>query len=482
MGKDNQRVICKNVEQGVLLLDRYNDSAEMLKNSFRMAGFAGPVIVIQSDGFLPDDVISLYRWFCSSDDNELLPGAVSRTRNLVESEIQAYRVSHAGYNSGKARFFNQIEVPDYWEISSNASAGQIHDLQHLRGRIFYSSRLGKRLVSDVDWLNEEEIVRCTDHYDCQGQLYARTVFNKKGERFLCSWFDEYGRERVTHNFVTDDIIVNRNQTVQFFENVTQMAVAMLKEIGANGSRIYYNSLSTPMFVTENLERPQNGNVLFWQEEPRMEIPGNMKMIFSGKTNTSMVCVQNRSSYHNLDNLGAPELMLRPLGFIYDFQRENEGRTDALICTNSDQIEGLAQLVERFGNIHFHIAAVTEMSSKLLAFGRYENVFLYPTVKANVVDELFQKCDIYLDINHGGEILSAGKRAFLNNQCIMALKNTVHNSCYVTSDHIYKDVKELAEHIAQIIKNPGAIKEAVEHQREAAMSETVETYRKIFTSK
>ena len=50
----------------VLLLDNYGEESDMLRQSFRNAGFTGPVIVIEDNGFLPEDVISVYQYFCGS--------------------------------------------------------------------------------------------------------------------------------------------------------------------------------------------------------------------------------------------------------------------------------------------------------------------------------------------------------------------------------------------------------------------------------
>ena len=41
-----------------------------------------------------------------------------------------------------------------------------------------------------------------------------------------------------------------------------------------------------------------------------------------------------------------------------------------------------------------------MSSKLLSLSQYENVKLYPIIKEQTVQTLYQQCDIYLDINEG----------------------------------------------------------------------------------
>lgn len=466
-------------EHGVLLLDHYDELASLLKDSFRGAGFSGPVIVVHDDGFLPKDVISLFRWFCRDREEVPLPGSVRTRRGYDPFRRRRYRLTHAGWEPGKARYFNQIEVPDYWEISGNSGSGEVHDLHHLRGRIFYSGPSGHRLVSEVDWLNEKGIVRCTDHYERGGFLYSRTVFNRAGKRFCRSWFDELGRERIVENYVTGDITVNRSGKVQFFKSTTDLAVALIKEIGADGSRIFYNSLSVPLFVTERLKKPENGNVLFWQEKPREDIPGNMQMILEGNSKTEMICVQNRESREKLTALGADPSRLRPFGFLYPYRRENACSRNVLICTNSDQIEQLQEVAEALPDAVFHIAAVTEMSSRLLAFGKYPNVRLYPTASEAMLDELFQKCDYYLDINHGGEIVSSVWRAFQQNQLILGFRKTLHRPRYAAGEHVFIGAEELCRLLKRLMADPQMLQEHLRLQKQAAMEESPEAYQKLF---
>ena len=88
-----------------------------------------------------------------------------------------------------------------------------------------------------------------------------------------------------------------------------------------------------------------------------------------------------------------------LGYHYQFKRDNFLRRDALILTNSDQIEQVEAIVEALPDVTFRIAAVTEMSSKLLDMLRYPNVVLYQNASPQKIQELYQLSDIYLDINH-----------------------------------------------------------------------------------
>ncbi len=491
------------MSQGVLLLERYDENGAMLKGSFRRSGFQGPVVVIEDSGFLPPDVLSVFRWFCRDSEDTPLPGVPADTpfaraedgradgsgasggrhdgsQEKKENAEKEYSITHAGWKMGKPRYFNQIELPDYWEISANGTSGEIHNMEHLRGRIFFSLPTTHRLVSEVDWLDERGTVRCTDHYDNRGLLYGRTTFNRLGQRYNRSWFDEKGRERVVENAVTGDITVNRNGKVWFFRSRRDLAVAMLREIGADGQRIYYNTLSVPMFVSDRLVESDRGNVLFWQEQPRDDIPGNMQLILDGSTHTQEIKVQNRQSWKDLIAAGADPNVVKPLGYVYDFARENAGGTEALICTNSDNIEQLQQVVEGLPGIQFHIAAITEMSSKLLSFGKYDNVRLYPNVRESMVEELFGKCDYYFDINHANEILDAVKQAFLHDQLIMGFPQTLHNPRYISDEQICPDAEALCAQVRSFSADASLLHAAVLLQRRTAMAEEKDAYRAIFS--
>lgn len=435
----------------VLLLDNYGEESEMLHQSFRRAGFTGPVVVIGDDGFFPEDVIPVYQYFCG---------------NFKES----------GRGTGKARYFNQINVPDYWEISGNNSDGKVHDLHRERGRIFYAEPRHKRLVRVVDWLDENGTVRSSDHYNRYGFLYARTFFSKDGKRFCRAYFDAEGRETLLENFVTHDIILNRDGKVYLFKGIVDLILKVLEEIGAMGSRIFYNSLSTPLFLSERMPGDRREDILFWQEGTREDIPGNMLMILEGNSKrTKNIYVQKRGSYDKLVALGASKEILRPLGFAYAYSRQNTFKNEALICTNSDRIEKCEELIRALPQMRFHIASITEMSSKLMGLSQYENVALYPGVKAKKAEELFDSCDYYLDINHEGEILSAVKRAFLHNQLILGFRQTLHNRMFIAPEHVFDGHEAMTSFLNQVMGHEEAVNRQIDLQQKAAMSERTAVY-------
>ena len=108
----------------------------------------------------------------------------------------------------------------------------------------------------------------------------------------------------------------------------------------------------------------------------------------------------------------------------------------MICTNTENVEKLKELVEALPQMKFHVAAITEMSAKLLAHEKYENVVMYPNIKMKTLERLFIECDYYLDINHEGEIANALRQAFINNLLILAFNETAHGLSYTPEENLF----------------------------------------------
>lgn len=435
------------VDKNVLLLDGFDEDSQMLAESMRASGFDGCILTLSDTGFLPEGIESIYTVFCGKKEG------------------------------GKPRYFNQIDVPDYWEIKSSNTVGQIFDRNHERGKIFYTKPTHKRLVHIVDWYDEEHIVRCSDHYNRYGFMYARTVFNHKGQLVSRSYFDAEGKEKVSENYVTHTILVNEGKKLHIFKGKVDFIKYVFDAMGIEPNRIFYNSLSTPFFVSEALPDQGKGDVLFWQEDVRPDIPGNMQIILNGQsTRTKTIYVQKKASYEKLIELGASSEVVKPLGFVYSFKKENQHSNRLLICTNSDQIEKLPEMVMALPNMEFHICALTEMSSKLNAFESYANVHLYPGAKESEIEALFMRCDYYLDINYQDEIVDATKQAFLHNCLILGFNETIHNRKYVL-DEMIVDAKNYSLLVEKIM-DASHLDLYIKKQKALAMAQNVVDYKNI----
>lgn len=439
----------------ILLFDYFNIGSQDLLASFQNADYNIKAFVINDDGFLPDSVENIFEHYLGEfSDTEKSPA--------------------------KPLYFNQISVPRLWQISGNNTSGSIHDKAKERARIFYAEPKNKRLVKVVDWLDEDGNVKCSDHYNKFGACYARTIFNKKSQKVSKSYFNSKGQEIIVENFVTSDIVLNLDNQVRIFKGRTEFVQYFFLSQGLENKRIFFNSLSVPFFVSNALPCVDGAreDILFWQERIRDEIPGNMRMIFDGKANRCRrIVVQNHPSYERLLQLNAPEKFLEELGYIYSFKKKNLGRPAALICTNTENVEKLKELLEALPQVKFHVAALTEMSGKLLSHEKYENVIMYPNIKMSTLDNLFWECDFYLDINHEGEIVSATRKAFIHNQLILAFKETSHGPSYTAIENLFvsKDYKKLINRIKSLLADKDKLKTAVCSQQSYALTAKPEDY-------
>ena len=201
----------------ILLFDTYSVDSRNLHVSFQRAGYDLPAVVIDDDGFLPEGVMSVYGFFLGNFKGEKgVPG--------------------------KPRYFNQITVPDYWEISGNNSSGKVHDLYRERGRIFYAEPKHKRLVKVVDWYDERGTVRSSDHYNRYGALFARTAFNAKGQRVNKSYFSAAGREILVEVTYSKE----ESGTIRYLERISQKKVpCFLGKVSLRNGRIRMYPVDLP---------------------------------------------------------------------------------------------------------------------------------------------------------------------------------------------------------------------------------------------
>ena len=441
----------------VLLLDDYSTAARMLHTSFKEAGIDVTPVVIGDDGFLPEDVISVFGYFLG---------------NFATSE----------QSEGKPRYFNQLEIPCLWEISGNNTKAKVTDKGLLKAEIFYNPPYENRQMKTVDWYGRGGKVRLSEHYNKYGVLWSSTVFDANGKKVNRAYFTTDNREAIMENFVTGDIVFNDGGMIRVFKNRTEFVKFFLEDTSLSAGRIFFNSLSVPFFVSQNLAKEGKDDILFWQEDERDDVPGNMKIILDGAANRCQrIVVQKKAAYDALIKNGADANKLTLLGNIYGFKRENAGRKQALICTNSDNIEALWEIVSKMPDMNFNIAAHTEMSSKLLSVGEFDNVKLYPGVKREKLNGLFEKCDFYLDINHGNEIADALRRAFLNNMIIFAFENTAHGRYYTAPENIFKkeETDRLCNEIKAVCENGDMLKKKLEEQHRAALAEGKGGYLQAF---
>ncbi len=435
----------------IILADQINMYSSRLIESLKCSGIDCPAISTMYDGFLPEGVESPYSYY-----------------------VRDYK------SEGKPLYFGRLELPSYQEIKAESGYAVVYEKNTVRSKVYYSEPKEKRYIKIIDQLDEAGKVRWSDHYNRFGRCFARTVLGPDEKRLFKFFFDQEGNEKIEENFVTGHIILKKDGRDVFFKNKTDFVTYYLKDRGFDLDRIFYNSLSTPFFVSEklNADGAAGSDILFWQETIGDDIPGNMKTIFNDKNSrTKKIAVMYRHVYERMEKLPLDKERYGLLGYHYDFEKENTGRKEVAIFTNSDDVENLEDIVKASPDFMFHVAAITEMSSKLMSIDSYENVRIYPNIRSKKIEELFDTCDFLLDINRGKEILEAGERAFIHNHLIMAFDDVLHNEHVVAKSLRFKsgDYATLTSALRKAAEDEAFRNELITQQHAQAMSETKENY-------
>ena len=323
------------------LFDNYLEKEQDLYKSLEKSGYNNTTVVLNDDGYLPETMMSPIRFFTQSS-----------MQNKKEMP----------------KFFNEIEVPYYWEIKGDSQKADIFEGYKKKGKILYSQRRGDyRAVKAVEWFNEQEKVRAIDLYNKLGQRFGRKSYSD-GQLTLTTYFNEKYQEVLLFNHITGTIQVNYENKKYLFEKYVDFILFYFKAAGLDCTTIFYNSLAMPFFITEALKAkyPEKNyhHILFWQEISS-SIPGNMMQILNDKhMATTQIVIQDREEYLRIKQQVHEDVntqvQLHYLGYIYDIEKRNTVERSILTLTNSDQISNLDTLIQALPHHHFNIAARTTM--------------------------------------------------------------------------------------------------------------------------
>ena len=423
------------------VFDTYSRESQDLLHSMQESGFTHPTVVLEPNGFLPDGVESPFLYFLGQPKGEK-----------------------------RGRYFNEVPVPDFWEISGDNSSGKVNYYGQEKARIAYHAASYKRIVESVEWLDDKGQVVMIERYDQYGRKIAVTTCDAQGHPLVTTYF-EGDTERLTENHQTGDLILTlANQPMRIFKNRLDYFVFYLEYRGFNLDGLVYNTLATSFSLSLQLGNKgiKGRDVLVWQEPLHDSLPGNMQLILkSPEIRTKKIFIPQNATYHRALQLSAQgqHASFGPLGYLYDFKVKDDIRKDAFVLTNSDQIEALTYLVESLPDVTFRVAALTEMSASLLSMVRYPNVVLYQNISQERIQELLKISSIYLDINHYAEVQGIVRKAFEHQQVILAFSHTVHDRTYLAQANIFEQGKEadLVARIKEIYQSVDRYKEAVAQQ-------------------
>ena len=126
-------------------------------------------------------------------------------------------------------------------------------------------------------------------------------------------------------------------------------------------------------------------------------------------------------FHDLEGSQILQHHLREFELISPLDKE----FSCLTLTNSQDLEGIEELLTALPEVVFHIAAWTDMGDKLKKLAVYDNVRLYPQIVPPVLDKLKESINLYLDINYGSADENFLKSLKEQEKTLLAFQSTQH---------------------------------------------------------
>ena len=391
------------------LFDAYDDATRELMRSLETAGIPFTPVVIHYDGELPVGALNPFAAYTGLQ------------------------------RSGDPLFFNEVPVPPWCEIRQGKEVyAEILRDGFTIGRIHYEAN-SFRQVDSVDWLLPNGTPGHTDRYDRYGNRYATTHY-ADGVAYQTVYRGP-GEWEIELDHIARVVTMQSLSARWVFDTLTDFVSFFLDDFGIADDRVVINSLSYPLFVMRK-RAAAPGTTLFWQEPIRGDLPGNMvleleepralqRIVFFDERLPREIAARHPETALEVTYLSHLGQFADKRG--YDLRR-------AFILTNSDEIPGLAELLDAFPSVTFSVAAPTMMSDRLTDLARrHANLTLTPTINHRGIRAELDAASVYLDINAGSQVLDVVKAAYHLDLVVLALaphaKAPAHSLVRATSDEL-----------------------------------------------
>lgn len=132
-----------------------------------------------------------------------------------------------------------------------------------------------------------------------------------------------------------------------------------------------------------------------------------------------------------------------------FDRSNQSKKNVFIVTWVLEVEHLEYLIKSLPDWHFNIGAPVYCAPALTNLSVYENVTLYQSIIHNRIEWLLDDTTVYLDINHGAEVLDVLSKARDRGVKIFTFDNTRKSS----EDSLYDGIFSVdsPEEMARVLR-------------------------------
>lgn len=357
----------------------------------------------------------------------------------------------------KDLYYAFIDIPQYWGVRADGLNGAIYDNKTKKANIYFKNPIEKRMVSRVEWIDRNNTVYRVDYYNKYGYKYCSENVNG-GNVTVREFYDRNGDIKVIEQTGPKTYtLLGMGISPRSYRGFADYLEAYLKS-----GEIYDENIWLTSDEVLNKFAGDYGNFKI-SYLPQNRLNSDLTKITQTNTAFRILCSEEQQVnwYKENSNYKCDRL--------YSYFENNElkfGKKEALTITESDQLEYIEQLINDFPEITFHIAASTIMSDKLTRLDINNNVELYPCITEQKRKELFERCDIYLDINHYRELYNAVNEAMVNNMIILAFDNTAHSKELYTMGDIFESSNyvKMKETLKNIITSQTIFNEYIDRQK------------------
>ena len=357
----------------------------------------------------------------------------------------------------KDLYYVFIDIPQYWSVRADELNGAIYDNKTKKANIYFKNPKEKRMVSRVDWIDRNNTVYRIDYYNKYGYKYCSE--NVKGGNVISrEFYDRNGDIKVIEQTVSKTYTtLGTGISPRNYRGFADYLGAYLKS-----NEIYDENIWLTSDEILNKFAGDYGNFkISYLPQNRL----NSDLTETNQTNKAfrILCSEEQQVNWYKEN---SDCKCDRLYLYFENNESKFGKKEAFIITETDQLEYIEQLINDFPEIIFHIAASTIMSDKLTRLDINNNVELYPCITEQKRKELFERCDVYLDINHYRELYNAVNQALINNMLILAFDNTVHSKELYPMENIFdsSNYVKMKETLKNIITNRMIFNEYIDMQK------------------
>lgn len=393
----------------IIVFDKYTDSTEELRETIQRIDADAKVAALGDDSFSSHGVLSLYDYFI-----------YGREEPREEKKLH----------------FNFLKIPDFWEIRTEGGHGAIYDMGCKKADIYFTEY---PYLQRVEWRMEDGWVYKIDYYNKYALKYASEFLDADGNIESKAYYSDRNQEIIVEQPQNDTVtLLECGQVKAFFTSHSQFIEYFLQEAGLDGKR-----------------------VLIVQDKKGLKLS---ELHSGGKSLWDCVLFHGRELLEEYIGMGGKN------GYrFYSIPKKypiNKAKGEALILTASDRLEEIEYLIRELPEVTFHIAANTQVSNKLFQLGERSNVNVYPQISMQNLNNLWDICDFYLDINYYREIHNAIDTASKKNLLILGFDNTLHCRELVNESCIFPKAEreKFVFAMKELIGHPELVQEKLEKQQ------------------